>query len=263
MNFFDAHNHLQDPRFGDDLPLVLREMQEAGIRRALVNGTCEADWPSVLDLCHAHPHLLLPALGLHPWRSKSRSPAWEETLREMLEKHPLASIGECGLDLWIKDADLADQRTVLRVHLALSREFEKPLTLHCLRAWQPLWDCLKQAPALPPFLLHSYGGPAAMIPSWVKRGAYFSLSGYFLQPRKRTALQTFATIPLDRILLESDAPDMAPPLAHQGNYHRPSYHHPADLPCLIQPLAALHHIEPQECAQICWQNTHRWLSTSL
>jgi TatD DNase family protein len=256
----DAHNHLQDPRFGDDLPLVIGEMKQAGIRHAIVNGTSEADWEKVLALHHSDPAFLSPALGLHPWRVPSRSDHWLPRLRELLDSTPASSIGECGLDLWIQNADLAEQWSILQAHIDLSRELDKPLTLHCLKAWPQLLQALQHSPPLPPFLLHSFGGPSAVIPALVKLGAHFSLSGYFLHPRKRKALQAFATIPADRIHIETDAPDMAPPAELQGIYHRSNYHHPADLSACIDALAAVRNISPAECSLLCEQNSRRLFS---
>lgn len=253
----DAHNHLQDPRFGDDLPLVIQEMQHAGIQHAIVNGTSEQDWSQVLALHHSHPTFLSPALGLHPWRVKTRSADWHIHLRKLLEDTPASSIGECGLDLWIENADLTEQLAILQVHFDLSRELDKPLTLHCLKAWSPLLQALQNAKPLPPFLLHSFGGPPAMIPALVKLGAQFSLSGYFLHPRKQKALQAFALMPTDRIHIESDAPDMAPPLECQGNYHHEHYHHPADLFSSLTALAAVRNISLHDCAALCQENTAR------
>ena len=260
VTLIDAHNHLQDPRFGGDLPRVVTEMKSAGIRHAIVNGTSEADWLQVLDLYHADPAFLSPALGLHPWHIASRSANWAAQLRELLEKNPASSIGECGLDLWMPHADIAQQREILAVHFSISRELDKPLTLHCLKAWNPLLHALKQSPPLPPFLLHSFSGPADMIPSLVNLGAHFSLSGYFLHPRKARALDSFRFIPLDRIHVESDAPDMAPPIEHQGNYHREGYHHPADIPACIEALARIHQLTWEECAHVISANTARLFS---
>ncbi len=262
MTCIDAHNHLQDPRFGADLPQVICEMQQAGIQHAIVNGTSENDWPAVLALHHDNPSFLSPAFGLHPWRVKTRSADWHILLRELLEATPASSIGECGLDLWMENADLAEQLLILRVHFDLSREFGKPLTLHCLKAWPPLLQALQNTKALPPFLLHSFGGPPVMIPALVKLGAHFSLSGYFLHPRKLRALQAFADIPANRIHVESDAPDMAPPLEYQAPYHREHYHHPADISRCITALASVRQISSQECAALCQQNTRQLFQLS-
>lgn len=263
MRLVDAHNHLQDQRFGVDLPQVLCEMQGECIRHAVVNGTREIDWQSVLDLCNEQPAFLSPALGLHPWHVSSRSHAWADYLRQCLESATNSSIGECGLDLWKQPADLKEQRQVLQVHFDLAREMDKPLTIHCLKAWQALLDALQRSGPLPPFLLHSFGGPTDMLAPLVKLGAYFSLSGYFLSERKTKALHAFSEIPIDRILIESDAPDMAPPREQQGRYHREAYHHPADLTSCLHALAELRQIPPDECAEICWENTARWLGRNL
>lgn len=259
MRLVDAHNHLQDRRFGSDLPQVLREMQEAGIRHAVVNGTCESDWQAVLALCKEHTDFLSPALGLHPWHVATRTHSWAEMLRHGLSSVTRSTIGECGLDLWKKPADLKDQTDVLQVHFDLAREMGKSLTIHCLKAWPPLLDALKRSSALPPFLLHSYSGPREMLVPLVNLGAYFSLSGYFLSARKINTFHTFAEIPLHRIVVESDAPDMAPPRERQGPYHREGYHHPADLAACVSALAELKKMPADECAEICWENTARWL----
>jgi TatD DNase family protein len=263
MRLVDAHNHLQDCRFGDDLPHVLCEMRNEGIRHAVVNGTRQSDWSSVVSLCVDYQNFLTPALGLHPWYVSSRSSSWMEELRHDLARADHSTIGECGLDLWREQSDLHDQTQVLHMHLQLARELDKPLTLHCLKAWQPLMDLLKSTAPLPPCLLHSFSGPQAMIPALVKLGAYFSLSGYFLTERKAKALGVFAQIPMDRLLVESDAPDMAPPREYRGSYYREQYHHPADLVSCVNALAALKEIPADECAEICWQNTQQWLRRKL
>ncbi len=110
------------------------------------------------------------------------------------------------------DPDLEDQRSVLEVHLDLSRSLNRPVTLHCLRAWPELTACVKRCPPSERgFLLHSYAGPPAEIDRWAVAGAYFSFSPAFLARSKTAVREAFKTVPLERLLLETDAPDMAPP----------------------------------------------------
>ena len=94
----------------------------------------------------------------------------------------------------------------------MAAERNLPVTVHCLRAWGRLLE-LVTAEARPEcgFLLHSYGGPPEMIPAFTKLGAYFSISGYFAQPRKAKQAQAFRAVPMERLLIETDAPDMLPP----------------------------------------------------
>jgi TatD DNase family protein len=208
---YDAHNHYQDRRLDSDRESVLKALSELGIKEAVVNGSNEDDWENVAKLARQH-EWLKPSFGLHPWYVKARTPAWQKRLRDYLLVFPNAAVGEIGLDRWIQNPDIEAQITCFRWQIELAAELDRPATIHCLRAWGLLEEQLRTLP-LPKrgFLLHSYGGPAEMIPSFVKMGAYFSLSPYFGHPRKAQQLTTFAAVPLDLLLAETDAPDMCPP----------------------------------------------------
>lgn len=208
---YDAHNHLQDERLDPWREGIIAMMPGTGLGEMIVNGSCEEDWPQVAELARRLPWVR-PAFGLHPWYVKERSPAWLTALREHLEAHPRAVVGETGLDRWIENPDIEAQIECFKAQIALAVELDRPITIHCLRAFGLLDEVLRSV-TLPRrgFLLHSYGGPVEMVPGFVKLGAYFSISPYFGHPRKAAQLATFASIPLDRLLAETDAPDMHPP----------------------------------------------------
>lgn len=210
LSWTDAHNHLHDPRLGDSGP-VIAAIKAAGVTRFIVNATCEADWAAVANLASREPGSVSPAFGIHPWQAHTPTDGWPDRLREMLEKHPCASIGECGLDQWISDPPIAIQFAVFIEQLRIAREMDRPLTIHCLKAWGVLFDAF--AEALPPerFLMHSFSGSIETARRLVPLGGYFSFSGHFLHPRKSAVLDVFRQLPHDRILLETDAPDMLPP----------------------------------------------------
>lgn len=229
---YDAHNHYQDRRLDSDREIILKALPEHGISEAVVNGSSEDDWEDVAKLAREH-RWLKPSFGLHPWCVKARTPAWQEHLRDYLMAFPNAAVGEIGLDRWIENPDIEAQITCFRWQIELAAELDRPTTIHCLRAWGLLDDQLRTLP-LPKrgFLLHSYGGPAEMIPSFVKMGAYFSLSPYFGNVRKAQQLATFAAVPLDRLLAETDAPDMWPPdelNQHPLQHDDKPINHPANL----------------------------------
>lgn len=259
LTLIDSHNHLHDPRLDADRRAVIDAMKCEGIVHAIVNGTSESDWHNVQALHLSDPEFLSPAFGLHPWKIKNRSPEWLEKLQFYLQD-PRTSIGECGLDLWVKEVDLADQVSVLKAHMKLSRATGKPLTIHCLKAWQELVALLDESAPLPDFLLHSFGGPPHLIKALCRKGAHFSFSGYFLHPRKHKSLQHFRLIPADRLLLETDAPDMAPPVAFQGPYANENFHHPADLPWCANQLAELREENAEILAATCTANARRLFS---
>ncbi len=213
MVFCDAHNHLHDARLAAWRAEHLSGLPALGIAHAVVNGTREADWPAVAALVASTPWAM-PSFGLHPWQVNERSADWLAALTAQLDAHPGCGVGEVGLDRWIAGHDPAAQAECLAAQIALATARDLPLTLHCIRAWGALWDIVRTQ-ALPPrgFLLHAYGGPREMVAGFVARGAYFSFSPYFLHERKAEQRAIFAALPAERILVETDAPDLSPPPA--------------------------------------------------
>jgi TatD DNase family protein len=231
--FFDAHNHLHDEWLVEHRDAVLADLVAANVRACVVNGTCEADWPEVAELCDrpASPKLaLLPSFGLHPWEVGNRSAQWQDQLLRHLERFPHAGLGEIGLDRWMLDharaddprlkdrrrAPLDEQIDVLGWQLSLAADRNLAVTIHCLEAFGALHDLLRATPRpTRGFLLHAYSGSAELAKSFANLGAYFSFNSAFLDPRKERVRQMFTTIPRDRLLVESDAPAMSLPIEAQ------------------------------------------------
>lgn len=262
MPLQDAHNHLQDPRLDPFREGIISDLQTIGVNRCVVNGTSASDWPAVAALADRHSGLVIPSFGLHPWQCPDRPPGWLATLTTFLDRHPGAGIGECGLDRWVQPHDLDDQREVFLDQLALAAGRNVPLTIHCLRAWGPLLECLRDHPRPERgFLLHSYGGSAELVPLFAELGAYFSFSGHFLHPRRNRARDAFRHVPLDRILIESDAPDMLPPGKHRlhplEDADGKPMNHPANLPAILAGLADVLDHPARELASQLQRNFNR------
>ena len=253
----DAHNHLHDSRLGPGAPVVAA-LRAAGVTRCLVNATCENDWPAVAALARAEPDLVVPAFGIHPWHAHTATAGWPERLAALLEHHPQAGIGECGLDGWVAAPALDLQRPVFQAHLRLARELDRPLTIHCLKAWGALVDLLTATPP-PRFLLHSFGGSLESARRLLPLGAWFSISGHFLHPRKAAALEVFRHLPHERILLESDAPDMPPPDACVTIRLDHHLNHPANLPAIGRALAAEFGMTEDAWAALTRDNAARFM----
>ncbi len=210
MRLYDAHNHLQDSRFGSDVASLLATASQEGVARMVVNGSCEEDWPAVLALARRFPEVI-PSFGYHPWYVQERTAHWREVLTQMVDEVPSA-VGEIGLDRWIENYDLPAQEEVFIWQLRFAAERDLPVSIHCLQAWGRLFELLCENPR--PgcgFLLHSYCGPPEMIAPLAKLGAYFSLPGYFAHERKERQRETFRHVPPDRLLIETDAPDQLLP----------------------------------------------------
>ena len=251
MSLHDSHNHLQ--RFADPARIIA-EMQAAGIADCVVNGTGEDDWDDVAVLAERFPDFVTPAFGLHPWKAHRRSTDWLRKLATHLDRFPTASIGECGLDGWVEEPSPAIQREVFLPQLALARERRLPITIHALKAWEPLFDAFATEAPPEKFLLHSFGGSAELVKRLSAVGAYFSFSGHFLHPRKARVLEAFNLIPRDRLLLETDAPEMLPPEEFITHLMAGGQNHPANLPRIAGGLATALGISPDHLAEITSAN---------
>jgi len=206
---YDAHNHLQDDRLKPHRECIMTAVSNEGIAAMVVNGSCEEDWPEVLSL--AQHQQVIPSFGYHPWYVKERTSEWQSALVRYLDTRPSA-IGEIGLDRWIKDFDLPDQEEVFIWQLRLAAQRNLPVSIHCLKAWGRLLQILREQPRPAcGFVLHSFGGSQEMIEQLTELGAYFSMPGYFAHERKERQRETFRHVPLDRLLIETDAPDQRLP----------------------------------------------------
>lgn len=260
----DAHNHLQHPAFQPHMERILAAVRTPPVNWMVVNGTAESDWETVAQLARSLS-FVIPSFGLHPWYLTRRSKTWEESLRAYLIQTS-GAVGEAGLDLWMPDADLCLQETILRAHFKLATELQRPITIHCLRAWSELLDLLPSVP-IPAcgFLLHSYSGPIRLVEKFVAFGSYFSFSGYFLNQGKEERAGTFREIPEDRLLVETDAPDMPLPaernlfpLPKSADFDFPN--HPANIRPIVQGLAEIRNTSEEELLPALNRNFHRLFS---
>lgn len=266
----DVHLHLQDDFLAACLDEVLTTARLAGVVWLVSNGADESDWPLVLAQARAHS-AIIPCFGLHPWYVSERSPAWVEQLERHLDSIPSA-VGEIGLDRWKEPRDEAAQEEVFRMQLAVARRRGLPVMIHCVRAWGWLMEVLRSEPSLPAgFLLHAYGGPVELIKPLADMGAYFSYGGSTLEERKKLRRETLPRIPRDRLLVETDAPDMPPPPPHRmrtlQNVGGRVVNEPANLRPILQGLSALLGVEEEALAWQMWDNARRflgrWLSESV
>jgi TatD DNase family protein len=210
LRLYDAHNHLHDERFGLRTEQLLAATAKEGVVKMVVNGSCEEDWPKVLDLARKNS-AVIPSFGYHPWYVKERSPDWQNQLIKFLDA-VASAVGEIGLDRWIEDYDTPQQEEVFIWQLRLATERNLPVSIHCLKAWGRLLEILRSKPRPKcGLVLHSFSGPKEMVPPLTELGAYFSFPGYFARERKVKQREAFREVPADRLLIETDAPDQLLP----------------------------------------------------
>jgi len=251
---FDAHNHIHDERTYSRLENVMEHARNAGIVRMAIKGCCEDDWSRVVEIINRYPDADL-AFGLHPWFIGGRSSQWVQTLENLLTSYPQASVGEIGIDHAVETRDDADQEAVFLAQLEIARKFERPATIHCRQAWGRLIKLLDEFGELPRgMLIHCFGGSAEIAQELVKRGAYISFSGSITRPNNKKAGPAIRSVPDERILIETDAPDIMPH-GIAGEYNEP-----ANLRYVLSKAAELRGISEETLAELTFRNAERFFT---
>jgi len=255
MILTDAHCHLQDPAFVSDISEVIKRATLFGIRHFAVNGTSPADWSQLAELANKTPEVI-PLFGVHPWKVEERSENGEEHLKAMLIRFPKAGIGEIGLDGLLTDAPMDLQVQVFRQQLKISRQFKRPCTIHAVKAWSQLLPVLKESPP-PKFLLHSFGGSAEQVGTFLKWEAYFSFGGAVIRhSNSQKVKEALQTVPADRLLLETDAPFQHP----EGKDHRQE---PAGLLKIAEAVAEVRGEPIEDLLKNCEENAKNFFEVPI
>lgn len=208
LTIFDSHSHYTDSAFDDDRLDLLREFPQKGVIRCMV---AASDIPSAKDgiaLAEQLPNLILTAVGVHP--EQPNPPAdYLDTLR-MLSKHPsVRAIGEIGLDYHYENYDKTQQIKIFREQLLLAKELHLPVILHCRDAMGDMLEILHEFAPLDG-VMHCFPGSAEVAQEVLQIGLYIGFTGVITFKNAKKPLSALRSIPLDRLLLETDCPYMAP-----------------------------------------------------
>lgn len=216
----DAHAHLTDERFARDLETVLARAAAAGVTGVLACGEDVASSERAVELARRDPSVRA-AVGIHPHRAPSCGAAAVRRLRELARDPVVAAIGEIGMDLSGRSAPPADQERALALQLELALECGKPVCLH-VRECGPQVRSIVDGLSGTRGYVHCYSEGRDDVESWTSRGFYISFSGTVTYPRADGLRAAAAAVPDDRLLLETDAPALAPQ-AHRGRRNEPAF----------------------------------------
>lgn len=219
----DSHCHLDFPDFADELPQVIARAHAAGVARMVTICTRLRQEPAVRAIAEAHPSVFYAA-GTHPMSAAEEPLA---TLAELiaLAQHPkMVGIGETGLDYHYSAASADVQKTSLRIHIQAAQSTGLPLIIHARDADDDVAQILAQGLAIAPYscVMHCFSSGPALAAAALEMGFYLSMSGITAFPKSSDLRDIFKTAPVDRILLETDSPYLAPP-PYRGRRNEPAY----------------------------------------
>ncbi|MGY1424611.1 TatD family hydrolase [Lysobacter sp. A289] len=245
----DSHCHLDAAEFDVDRAEVIARAIQAGVTRQIVPAVTAADWPKLRAVCEADDRLH-PAYGLHPMFLASYHPRHLDELRQWIERESPVAVGECGLDYFVDGLDRDLQMTCFQAQLTLAREFDLPVIVHARKAVDAVTMAIRAIGGLRG-VVHSFSGSQQQAENLWEQGFLLGLGGPVTYPRANRLRKLAATMPLEWLLLETDAPDQ-PDAAHRGKRNEP-----ARLTHVLQTIADLREVAPAEVAAATTANAER------
>ena len=219
----DSHCHLDFPDFEGQLPQIIENAQAAGVTRMVTICTKLRQEPQVRAIAEAHAPVFYAA-GTHPMSAASEPLTSVDALVAMAQHPKFVGIGETGLD-YHYTADSADiQKQSLRIHIAAARDTGLPLIIHARAADDDMAQILAEEHANGAYscVMHCFSSSPELARAALDLGFYLSMSGISAFPKSQPIRDIFGAAPVDRILVETDAPYLAPP-PHRGKRNEPAY----------------------------------------
>lgn len=237
---FDTHCHLNDPKFEGDLSQVMERCKSAGIRGVLVAGYDTASSIRAGEIAREYTAAWCAA-GLHPHdaRTSLEDSGWLDRIRELNSENPkTVALGEIGLDFHYNFSGEDVQVDVFRQQIQLAHELSLPVTVHSRAAEDRVMDVLEDV-GIPPAgaVLHSFNGTAQQAARAVEMGLYVGITGMITFKKSEGLREALRGVPLEKILLETDCPYLAPH-PHRGKRNDPSY-----LPLIAEAAADFYGVE--------------------
>jgi len=249
MRLIDSHCHLDTPAFDADREEVIARARAAGVVAQIVPATTAVHWPKIRAVCQGAPGLF-PAYGLHPMFVAEHASEHLGQLRQWIERERPVAIGECGLDYFVDGLDHSAQQVYFDAQLALAREYDLPVIIHARRAVDAVIACIRRIGGLRG-VVHSFSGSLEQAQRLWRLGFLIGLGGPVTHPRAQRLRRLVASMPLEYLLLETDAPD-------QPDHDIPGQRNePARLPVILDAIAALRREPAAEIARVTCDNATR------
>ena len=245
----DSHCHIDFEVFDPDRDQVLKDASNAGINKIIVPGVKRDSWSKIRDCCAQYPQLY-PCYGLHPYFINQHNEQDLQALSSWVAENKTIAIGECGLDYFLKQLDKEKQQFYFEQQLELAMERQLPVIIHARKSTEDVIKAIKQRPGLRG-MIHSYSGSYEQALQLIELGFYLSFGEPVTYENSSRLRKTVQSLPLQNILLETDAPDQP------GSHAAGKRNEPAYIVEVVENIAKLHHTSTSEVASITAANANR------
>ncbi len=249
MRLVDTHTHIFAEEFDDDRDLVIQRAIQTGAEFLILPNIDIQSIDSLLDVCQSYPDLCKAAIGLHPTSvTENYTTQLDEIYKAICLNTNCVAIGEIGIDLYWDKTLLQQQKEVFKTQIEWALELNKPIIIHQRDSFDEILLTLNQfGNQLPRGVFHCFGGTLLQAEAVLEKGFLLGIGGVLTFKNSKLA-EVLNHIPLEKIVLETDAPYLAP-APYRGKRNEPSY-----LPYIVDKLADIYKISTSEVAAITTQN---------
>jgi TatD DNase family protein len=255
MELIDSHAHIDFPQFADDRDAMLQRAREAGVQALLAIGT--GPGPEKLDaaLPYAEQHdWIYSSIGIHPHEAKQATPQHFDELARLADHPKVIAWGEIGLDYFYDHSPRDVQANVFRTQMELAHAAKLPIVIHCRDAWDDCLALIEQhwRPTGLGGILHCFTSTLDHAKRGLDMGFFVSFAGNSTYPKAQNIRDVAKELPLDRILIETDAPFLAPQ-SYRGKRNEPAY-----VAEVAKTLANVRNLPAEEIASTTASNFRRF-----
>lgn len=248
---FDTHAHYDDEAFDEDRDALLAELPENGIARVVNVGASLASCGRTIELMNRYDYIY-GAIGVHPSETAELNDEAFEWLRQQCQLEKCVAVGEIGLDYYWDEPDRELQKEWFRRQLNLARELAKPVIIHSRDAAKDTVDLMTEVHAEEiGGVIHCYSYTKETAEVFLKMGFYFGIGGVLTFKNAKKLKEAVAYIPLDRIVLETDCPYLAP------EPNRGKRNSSLNIPYVVKALAEIKGVEEETVRKAAWENAHK------
>ena len=244
MLLIDTHCHLDLDDFDQDRGEVLENARRSGVAGIVIPGIARAGWPRLIELCGAATDLY-PALGLHPYFVDHHQQGDLVDLQQMIELEKPVAVGEIGLDFYRPELSKEKQLSLFEAQLSIAEAAGLPVILHNRKAHDQMLSLLRKA-RVKGGICHAFNGSLQQAQQYMELGFKLGFGGMLTFERSSKLRKLAANLPIQSLVLETDAPDM-PPVSHQYQRNSPEY--------LLEILEALARIRDMPASELAQQTT--------
>ena len=253
IEFIDTHTHLFEPEFAEDREAVVQRAVEAGVKTLCLPCITEASLSRMEEMCERFPGICYPMIGLHPTElGDDYQVVLDRMYKDLIGNDRYIAVGEVGLDFYWDDTRKKEQLDAFRQQIEWAAETGLPLAIHSRSAFEDLYNVMEEYRSKGlTGVFHCFSGDADEAQKMLSFDGFYLGIGGVVTYKKSTLPSVLADVPLERVVLETDSPYLAP-VPRRGKRNESSY-----IPFVAQKLAEIYGCSVEEVAAVTTENARR------